>query len=68
MVYCLDLGKYVNHSENPNSGYDEANSHLISATIKDVHAGEELVENYFSWEKRCNKWAPQWENLMVKQS
>lgn len=53
LVFCLDNGRFVNHSDNPNLGTP---SHLppdvawqYSVAVCDIEKGEELTENYHTY-------------------
>lgn len=41
-----ELGDFLNHSCNPNSGVKKINNTLIVAAIKDIHIGEEITMDY----------------------
>jgi hypothetical protein len=47
-IYYLDENKYINHSLEPNAFMDKD---LTVVAIKDIKAGEEITENYNSYEK-----------------
>ncbi len=53
-LYCLasDNGKYFNHSEDPNvlSEYRDGEDEVITVAIKDIQQGEEILDNYSSFE------------------
>lgn len=53
-LYCLasDNGKYCNHSEEPNvlSEYRDNEDEVISIASKDIQQGEEMLDNYSSFE------------------
>ncbi len=53
-LYCLssDNGKYFNHSKNPNvlSEYRDNEEEVVTVTIKDIQPGEEILDNYSSFE------------------
>lgn len=53
-LYCFssDDGKFFNHSENPNvlSEYQDNEEEVITVAIKDIQAGEEILDNYNSFE------------------
>lgn len=53
-LYCFssDDGKFFNHSENPNvlSEYRDNEEEVVTVAIKDIQAGEELLDNYNSFE------------------
>jgi uncharacterized protein len=46
LVLCLDNARYVNHSLQPNSGQNKDKDPLASVAIRDIKAGEEILENY----------------------
>lgn len=48
LIYCLDNGRYVNHSDHPNmeGALDIPNSWQYSFALRDIKKGEELTENY----------------------
>jgi|ERR1035437_2314790 SET domain-containing protein len=53
-LYCFsaDNGKYFNHSKNPNvlSEYRDSEEEVITIAIKDIQIGEEILDNYSSFE------------------
>lgn len=53
-LYCFssDDGKYFNHSENPNvlSEYRDNEEEVVTVSIKDIQAGEEILDDYNSFE------------------
>lgn len=53
-LYCLasDNGRYFNHSENPNcrSRHQEGEEEIITLALRDIAAGEELTDDYNSFE------------------
>lgn len=53
-LYCFssDDGKFFNHSEKPNvlSEYRDDEEEVITVAIKDIQAGEEILDNYNSFE------------------
>ncbi len=53
-LYCFssDDGKFFNHSENPNvlSEYRDNEEEVITVAIKDIQVGEEILDNYNSFE------------------
>jgi hypothetical protein len=55
LVLCLDNARYVNHSGTPNSGPGDDRNPFRSIALRDIHAGEEIVENYKGY-SRC-PWA-----------
>ncbi len=52
--YCLssDNGKYFNHSDDPNvlSEYRDNEEEVVTVAIKDIEPGEEILDNYSSFE------------------
>jgi uncharacterized protein len=56
--YCFssDSGKYFNHSDNPNSlsAYYEDEEEVVTKAIKDIYPGEEITDNYATFEKDFN--------------
>ncbi len=55
LLYCLasDNGKYFNHSENQNSEscYEDSQEEICTYAIKDIKTGEEITDNYNSFEE-----------------
>lgn len=53
-LYCLsaDNGKYFNHSSTPNviSNYVDSEEEVITTAVRDIEIGEELTDNYSSFE------------------
>lgn len=53
-LYCFssDNGKYFNHSTTPNtlSEYRNGEEEVITTAIRDIQAGEEITDNYSSFE------------------
>ncbi len=53
--YCFssDNGKYFNHSKFPNSlsAYYDNEEEVITKAIKDIKKGEEITDDYGSFEK-----------------
>lgn len=53
-LYCFssDNGKYFNHSTNSNclSEYRDNEEEVVTTAIKDIQAGEEITDNYSSFE------------------
>lgn len=52
LIFCLDDSKYVNHSDNPNSGTIEGHA-LNAISRRDIQPGEEITENYSAY-TLCN--------------
>ena len=50
--FCPDGGKYFNHSTNPNclSEYRSDQEEVVTVAIKDIQIGEEMTDNYSSFE------------------
>jgi SET domain-containing protein len=67
IVVLRDGAGVVNHSFEPNSQivYNEENSaeKLCSMALRDIKAGEEIVENYGNYLKHSNNWS---EDLFKK--
>jgi SET domain-containing protein len=60
LILCLDNSRFVNHSFEPNSGALPGGDPLVSLALRDIAAGEEIVENYMDY-ARC-PWATlRWE-------
>ncbi|MFX1476510.1 MAG: SET domain-containing protein [Promethearchaeota archaeon] len=45
LIFCLDDSKFVNHSNDPNSGTVEEHE-LNAISRRDIHPGEEVTEDY----------------------
>lgn len=54
--FCSDNGKHFNHSENPNvlSEYRDNEDESLVFAIKDINIGEELLDDYSSFEDISN--------------
>jgi len=50
MVLIPDNGRFVNHSDKPNSGAAVAGTELRSVALRDIAAGEEIVEDYGTYD------------------
>src|SRR5215467_12320054 len=50
MVFIPDNGRYVNHSDEPNSGAAVVGTELRSVALRDIVAGEEIVEDYATYD------------------
>lgn len=46
LIVCLDNARYVNHSDDPNSGPSNDLNPLMSIALRDIQLGEEIFENY----------------------
>lgn len=46
IIVCLDNARYVNHSDEPNSGAPSDGDPLCSVALRDILPGEEILENY----------------------
>ena len=55
LIVCLDNSRFVNHSIEANSGALPSADPLSSVALRDIAAGEEIVENYLDY-ARC-PWA-----------
>jgi uncharacterized protein len=57
--YCFssDNGKYFNHSKKPNSlsAYYDDEEEVITKAIKDIQEGEEITDDYGTFEKDFKK-------------
>lgn len=57
--YCFssDNGKYFNHSKNPNSlsAYYDNEEEVVTKAIKDIQKGEEITDDYSTFEKNFNE-------------
>lgn len=51
-IFSADNGKYFNHSDNPNalSGYRDNEEEVVTVATKDIEIGEEILDNYNSFE------------------
>ena len=52
-ILPIDNAKYFNHSKNPNclTAYYENEEEVVTKAIRDINSGEEITENYRSFEK-----------------
>ena len=50
IVICLDDARYVNHSEEPNSGAPLNGDPLSSRTLRLIREGEEITEDYGAYD------------------
>ena len=50
MVLIPDNGRYVNHSDKPNSAASVDGTLLRSVALRDIAAGEEIVEDYATYD------------------
>ncbi len=50
MVLIPDNGRYVNHSDEPNSGAAVVGTQLRSVALRDIVAGEEILEDYGTYD------------------
>ncbi len=62
LVMCLDNARYCNHSFEPNSGPTPTNEPLCSMALRDIEAGEEILEDYSEYNK-C-PWLDMCESFM----
>jgi SET domain-containing protein len=53
ICFSIDNGKYFNHSNTPNtlSNYYENEEEVITKAIKDIQPGEELTDDYSTFEE-----------------
>jgi hypothetical protein len=66
MVLIPDNGRYVNHSDEPNSAASVNGRVLYSVTVRDIAAGEEITEDYATYDE-CS-WpglAPEYNKIPV---
>jgi hypothetical protein len=56
LVMSMDNDKFVNHSDTPNtlSEYRDDEAEVITVALRDIEAGEELTDNYRSFEASEN--------------
>jgi hypothetical protein len=50
MILIPDNGRYVNHSEWPNSAARVSGTSLSSVATRDIAAGEEILEDYATYD------------------
>lgn len=50
IIVCLDNARYVNHSEQPNSGAPYDGNPLCSVALRDILPGEEILEDYAQYD------------------
>jgi SET domain-containing protein len=62
LIFCVDNARFVNHSFTPNSGADGPRSSLKSVALRDIYPGEEITENYLSYDQ-C-PWADSCEDFL----
>lgn len=57
--YCFsaDNGKYFNHSKSPNSlsAYYEGEEEVVTKALRDIQKGEEIFDDYSSFEQNFNE-------------
>ena len=51
LVFCLDNARFVNHSFTPNSGESPDRHPLVSMALRDILPGEEITEDYTSYDQ-----------------
>jgi SET domain-containing protein len=61
LIFCLDNSRFVNHSENANSGASEDENGLCAMALRDIQPGEEITEDYSkytlcSWLKKYKEY------------
>jgi SET domain-containing protein len=54
-----DDGKFVNHSETPNSSIKIGTDPMSSYALRDIKAGEEIIEDYGIYEE------PEWFQKLI---
>ena len=58
-LYCFssDNGKYINHSERPNtlSYHYDGEEEVVTLAVRDIHIGEEITDNYSSFEAKAGE-------------
>jgi uncharacterized protein len=66
-LYCFssDNGKFFNHSNNPNTNsfYKSDEEEVITIAIRDIKIGDEITDNYESFEKNIED-----DNILVELS
>ena len=50
LVYEVDNGRFMNHSENPNTDFSDAGG---ARTTRDIATGEEITCNYHEFYEGC---------------
>lgn len=61
LIFCLDNSRFVNHSNNANSGASEDENGLCAMALRDIQSGEEITEDYSKytlcrWLKKYKKY------------
>lgn len=61
LIFCLDNSRFVNHSNNANSGASEDENGLCAMALRDIQPGEEITEDYSKytlcrWLKKYKKY------------
>jgi len=64
LVLIVDNGRYVNHSSEPNSRAFPHPTLIASETIRDIQAGEEICENYLTFDQ-C-PWAQLYKDIVFE--
>jgi hypothetical protein len=59
LAFATDIHKYTNHLDPSNIGYNEYRTPLVSVALRDIQAGEEIFEEYSTWDHICDQWAPE---------
>jgi hypothetical protein len=57
LVLIMDNGRYVNHSDEPNSRWKDG----VCVALRDIAPGEEIFENYNAYDKYC--WPEPWDDF-----
>ncbi|KAI9006908.1 hypothetical protein DFJ74DRAFT_379576 [Hyaloraphidium curvatum] len=56
LMFILDGGRYLNHSESPTSVFRLVNGYQVTVAARDLPAGTEIVEDYFTYDRA--PWCP----------
>lgn len=61
LIFCLDNSRFVNHSNNANSGASEDENGFCAVTLRNIQSGEEITEDYSKytlciWLKKYKKY------------
>jgi SET domain-containing protein len=46
LIFCLDNSRFVNHSNNANSGASKDENGFCAVALRDIQPGEEITEDY----------------------
>jgi SET domain-containing protein len=50
LLLTLDDARYVNHADDPNSEFQKGHDQMYSVALRDIEAGEEIVEFYWHYD------------------